>query len=894
MAALVPVATGVVMWLVTGSLLALCFAALGPLMIGASLLDATRTRRRERRRTAQQLEAEWVAAEADLVQRQQDELEALWQRWPDAATCIAQAPLRGAQGVDATTPIVIGAGNTTSAVRCTGADDARGRDFRERCRVIADAPVSAPIGGGICLRGARPVAEAAARALVVQLCLRFGTGQLSLIGIDPEDTDLADHGLASLPHARSARRGAFRIGLGPAAGVRGDADALIVLTAVGEDVPAGITTVIDIVEPRRATLRTPTGSQPVAVECLSRAQAEAVSAELARRDDETDAIPDAVLLSELEQTSAGGGLVATIGRGERANITVDIVGDGPHAIVTGMTGTGKSELLVSWVTAIATAHGPDEVTFVLADFKGGTAFEPLSALPQVAAVITDLDDQGARRGVSSLTAELRRRERVLAAAGARDVSCVSMPRLIIVVDEFAALLTEHPELGAVFIDIAARGRALGMHLILGTQRAAGVIRDALAANCPLRISLRVGDAADSRLVIGTDAASALTGDVGSRGLGLLRRPSDQEPVAMRIALTEPSDIRGVGLRWAAAGESSSPWLPPLPAILPIAELVTEAEILPDAIILGRADDPDRQAQPLEMLRRGEERGLVVLGAPGFGKTSVLRAVAAQCDDAFWMPDDPEGAWDVLAAWVEGGKRPPSVVLIDDVDAMLASLPAEYAQQLVHRWERVLRASPDTTFVLTATRASGALGRVLDLVPRRALLRMPTRLEHLAAGGETSGFVRDRVPGRAVIGDREVQLAWVDEGRWLPQAAQTPRWTPSSAITAVVSAGTDTVIAALHDAHPACEVVAAGSESTSPGTRCIVVADAETWQRNWSLWQRIRSAGEVLIRCEHPGELRQLVGARELPPYAHPHAGRAWSVTGTGAPKRVHLAELSPR
>lgn len=233
------------------------------------------------------------------------------------------------------------------------------------------------------------------------------------------------------------------------------------LTAVGEDVPAGITTVIDIVEPRRATLRTPTGSQAVAVECVSRAQAEIVSVELARRDDETDAIPDAVLLSELEQTSAGGGLVATIGRGERANITVDIVGDGPHAIVTGMTGTGKSELLVSWVTAIATAHGPDEVTFVLADFKGGTAFEPLSALPQVAAVITDLDDQGARRGVSSLTAELRRRERVLAAAGARDVSGVSMPRLIIVVDEFAALLTEHPELGAVFIDIAARGRASG-------------------------------------------------------------------------------------------------------------------------------------------------------------------------------------------------------------------------------------------------------------------------------------------------------------------------------------------------------------------------------------------------------------------------------------------------
>src|SRR5690606_29972212 len=122
----------------------------------------------------------------------------------------------------------------------------------------------------------------------------------------------------------------------------------------------------------------------------------------------------------------------------------------------------------------------EQVVFVLADFKGGTAFEPLRELAQVAAVITDLDDEGARRGVSSLTAELRRREAVLAAAGARDIgdSAVRMPRLIIVVDEFAALLQEHPDLGAVFTDLAARGRALGMHLILGTQRASGVIREA--------------------------------------------------------------------------------------------------------------------------------------------------------------------------------------------------------------------------------------------------------------------------------------------------------------------------------------------------------------------------------------------------------------------------------
>ena len=76
----------------------------------------------------------------------------------------------------------------------------------------------------------------------------------------------------------------------------------------------------------------------------------------------------------------------------------------------------------------------------------------------------------------------------------------------------------------MFTDIAARGRALGMHLILGTQRATGVIRDALATNCPLRIALRVTDPADSKAMIGTDAAAALPGDAGGRGLAYVRRP----------------------------------------------------------------------------------------------------------------------------------------------------------------------------------------------------------------------------------------------------------------------------------------------------------------------------------------------------------------------------------
>lgn len=888
LAALVPIAAGVVLWLVSGSILALCFAALGPLMIVASLADSARNRRRERRRDDAQAEQDWAAAEAELVRRHAEEREALWLRQPDAAACLAQPPLRDAQPPDFASPVVVGVGNAVSEIRCIGGDDARGRRFRERCRVLEGAPIVVPLGGGICLRGPRPLTDAAARALILQLSLRFGAAQLSIVGADADG-----HGLANLPHAVRARRGGLRLGIGRQGGARVDADAVIWQTADGAEVPEGITTVVDIIEPGRATLRTPQGSAEIAVELLSLAQAETIARELAHRREDADALPDAVSLQDLAQPEHPDGLAVAIGRGERGDVVVDIVGDGPHALVTGTTGTGKSELLVSWVTAIAADNGPDRVTFVLADFKGGTAFEPLRELRQVAAVITDLDEEGARRGVSSLTAELRRREGVLAAAGARDVRDVSMPRLVIVVDEFAALLAEHPDLGAVFTDVAARGRALGMHLILGTQRAAGVVRDALAANCPLRISLRVGDANDSRLMIGTDAASTLPGGPASRGLALVRRPSDHEPVPTRIALTGAADLRRTGMRWASEPAPRSPWLSALPARIPLTELVADSTDASSAVVLGLADDPAHQSQPTESLRCGEERGLVVLGASGAGRSAALRTVAAQRSDALWVPSDPEDAWDLVTTWTLGSDRLPPVVLCDDMDALVACLPPEHAQQFVQRWEQLVRAGAGTTFVFAAARATGALGRVFELMPRRALLRMSTRVEHIAAGGEATGFLRDRVPGRARIGDREVQFAWVEAEavrvRTRPQAGE---WAPSQMVTAVVSAGAEAVMAQLRAAYPACEVIGPGTEPESGRAR-IVVADAEAWQRNWPSWQRIRAAGEVLIRAEQPADLRQLAGVRELPPYARPHAGRAWSVVGAGSPRRVVLPALAP-
>ncbi|RII96145.1 cell division protein FtsK, partial [Clavibacter nebraskensis] len=116
-----------------------------------------------------------------------------------------------------------------------------------------------------------------------------------------------------------------------------------------------------------------------------------------------------------------GTLAAVIGVGHAGPVAVDLVADGPHAVVAGTTGSGKSELLVTWMAALAAAHPPEEVTVLLVDFKGGAAFDPLLVLPHAVGLVTDLDGQGARRALESLRAEVRHRERVLRDAGARDV-----------------------------------------------------------------------------------------------------------------------------------------------------------------------------------------------------------------------------------------------------------------------------------------------------------------------------------------------------------------------------------------------------------------------------------------------------------------------------------------
>jgi S-DNA-T family DNA segregation ATPase FtsK/SpoIIIE len=296
---------------------------------------------------------------------------------------------------------------------------------------------------------------------------------------------------------------------------------------------------------------------PLRPDLVSPAWAERLGRDLARLADATPrpadtCLPAQVRLLDLVQASDRLGTTGTIGldgstvaagwrrhRAARAPATTAIVGvttngpwdldlarHGPHALVAGTTGAGKSELLTTLVASLALAHPPDRLHLLLVDYKGGTAFGPLGDLPHAAGVLTDLDDHVARRALSSLRAELRRREALLRAAGVADLDDYDqrhqtgppLPRLVIVVDEFRVLAEELPDLLTGLVRVATVGRSLGVHLVLATQRPTGVVTAEIRANVNLRIALRVRDRMDSEDVVEAPDAALLPVERPGRGV----------------------------------------------------------------------------------------------------------------------------------------------------------------------------------------------------------------------------------------------------------------------------------------------------------------------------------------------------------------------------------------
>lgn len=259
-----------------------------------------------------------------------------------------------------------------------------------------------------------------------------------------------------------------------------------------------------------------------------------------------------------------GDLVVPVGIGAGGVVEVDLRADGPHALVAGTTGSGKSELLQAFVLGLALAHPPERLTMVLLDFKGGTGVGRCAGLPHVVGSVTDLDPTEAGRALEGLRAELRRRESVVAAAGAADACDVpGLPRLLVVVDEFQALVEDLPDFVPGLVRLAAQGRSLGFHLVLATQRPGGAVSPQMRANLSLRVCLRVTETGDSTDVVDVPTAALLPRD--RPGRAVLRRGAGPIEVVQCPWVALPTTAEPV-LRpapdWAAFGPATRSATPP--------------------------------------------------------------------------------------------------------------------------------------------------------------------------------------------------------------------------------------------------------------------------------------------------------------------------------------------
>ena len=364
---------------------------------------------------------------------------------------------------------------------------------------------------------------------------------------------------------------------------------------------------------------------------------------------------------------------------------------GPHGLVAGMTGSGKSEFIITYILSLAVNYHPDEVAFILIDYKGGGMAKSFKNLPHTAGIITNLDGGAIKRSLISIESELLRRQAIFNKAGERlEVSNIDiykyqklyreglvdepLQHLFIISDEFAELKTQKPEFMAQLVSAARIGRSLGVHLILATQKPAGVVDDQIWSNSKFRVCLKVQDRSDSMDMLKRAEAAELV-DTGrfylqvgynelfelgqSAWAGAPYYPAEKAVKEKEEAVTlidrngrvvkkvkldkragqyanPPKQLDAITqyLRDIAAEENifiRKLWLEPIPACIYLAELrkkynmpVSNGYILNP--LVGEYDDPRNQRQCPMTLPLTEEGNVVIYGSAGCGKTSFLNAM----------------------------------------------------------------------------------------------------------------------------------------------------------------------------------------------------------------------------------------------------------------------------
>ncbi|MCM1059922.1 MAG: type VII secretion protein EssC [Eubacterium sp.] len=386
-------------------------------------------------------------------------------------------------------------------------------------------------------------------------------------------------------------------------------------------------------------------------------------------------------------------LAATVGvdrYGEPFKLDLHERAHGPHGLVAGMTGSGKSEFIISYILSVAVSFHPYEVAFILIDYKGGGMAKSFENIPHTAGVITNLDGNGIKRSLSSLKSELHRREKIFSNISKKyNISNIDiykyqklyregrvdepLPHLLIVSDEFAELKKEQPEFMTELTSAARVGRSLGVHLILATQKPGGVVDDQIRSNSRFKVCLKVQDSSDSQEMLGRPEAAALidTGrfylQVGYNELFELGQSAwAGAPYYPSVKTIKDKDdsvsvINTAGRIIAEANinrfaDIADPpkqldvitnyiakyceeehikhwkmWLAPIPPIVYVDSLVekygdTKCESFELNPVVGEFDDPANQKQGILRIPMTSDGNVIVYGSGGSGKAMFIEAV----------------------------------------------------------------------------------------------------------------------------------------------------------------------------------------------------------------------------------------------------------------------------
>ncbi|OMF32836.1 type VII secretion protein EssC [Paenibacillus sp. FSL H8-0259] len=362
---------------------------------------------------------------------------------------------------------------------------------------------------------------------------------------------------------------------------------------------------------------------------------------------------------------------------------------GPHGLVAGTTGSGKSELLQSLLLGLAVNYHPHEVAFVLIDYKGGGMANAFQGLPHLVGTITNLGGNQINRALASIKSELLRRQRLFSDAGVTSIDnyiilyrnkevSLPLPHLIIVVDEFAELKSDQPEFMKELVSAARVGRSLGIHLILATQKPSGVVDEQIWSNSRFKLCLKVQTPSDSQEMLKRPEAA----EIKEKGRGYLQvgnnevftlfqsswsgapyaggdSAGDERPQMEIVTLggerrsllpkvksgdgaSQLSELQAVVNHIAALSaehsirEAFQLWLPPLPETLLLTEVLEPQQIWNGVhwqqptdnltATVGRVDNPADQDQYNLDINFNQNGHLLVYGAPSSGKTMLLKTI----------------------------------------------------------------------------------------------------------------------------------------------------------------------------------------------------------------------------------------------------------------------------